>query len=235
MNLPSFYAPEYDPTQDQVVLDEDTSKHVVQVLRMKPGSSLQLTDGRGNMALATVLEDNKRRCMVAVKENQLVDPPIRRVSIAISLLKNPSRFEWFLEKATELGVSEVIPLLCERTEKEKFRYERFLGISVAAMLQSQQAWLPALHKPVDFLSWVNNPAPASDLWIAHCLPGEKNELGHARNHKANTVICIGPEGDFTREEIAQAIHNGFIPVGLGHTRLRAETAGVVAASLLMQT
>jgi 16S rRNA (uracil1498-N3)-methyltransferase len=235
MALPYFYTDDYDPAQESLALDEDTSKHIVQVLRMKPGEGLRLTDGRGNLLSCTIVDDNKRRCLVSINDKEFHAPQARRVSIAISLLKNPSRFEWFLEKATELGVSEIIPLICERTEKEKFRADRLSGICIAAMLQSQQSWLPSLHKPVAFSEWIGNPPPATDLWIAHCLPGEKNELGHHRTHKPNTVACIGPEGDFTKEEIAEAILNGFIPAGLGNTRLRAETAGVVAAALLVQS
>ncbi len=232
--LPFFYITDYDPSMQQVVLDEENSRHIVQVLRMKPGAALQLTDGRGNLLTGDITEAGKRQCIIRIKGREQKPPSDRRVSVSISLLKNPSRFEWFLEKATEIGAAEIIPLLCSRTEKDKFRYDRMLGICISAMLQSQQVWLPSLHKPVSFEEWVINPPPSSDLWIAHCIPGEKTELGHTDHRTGNTVICIGPEGDFTKEEIALAIHNGFIPVALGDTRLRTETAGVVATTLLVQ-
>jgi 16S rRNA (uracil1498-N3)-methyltransferase len=152
------------------------------------------------------------------------------VSIAISITKNSSRFEWFLEKATEMGVNEIIPLLCERTAKEKFRYDRMHGILVSAMLQSQQTWLPKLHQPTNFDAVVEK-ASHEQKFIAHCLPEQKQQLSSAI-YQQSSIILIGPEGDFTPREIVTAIATGFVPVALGNTRLRTETAGMVAAALL---
>ena len=136
----------------------------------------------------------------------------------------------FLEKATEIGVNEIIPLLCERTEKEKFRYDRMKGILISAMLQSQQAWLPQLHQPTAFDELVKK-ATTEQRFIAHCLPEQKQNLLSLIPHRSS-IILIGPEGDFTEKEIAVALKLNFIPVALGQTRLRTETAGVVAATLL---
>src|SRR5688572_5796637 len=121
MSLPYFYLARLDPLASSQLLDEDSSRHVVQVLRMKEGEQLHLTDGKGNFILAAISQADKKKCKVSIVESTYLQPPQKRISIAISLLKNTSRFEWFLEKATELGVTEFIPLHCERTEKEKFR------------------------------------------------------------------------------------------------------------------
>lgn len=135
MALPFFYIDNYDATQKHIVLEEETSKHVVQVLQMKVGEELNLTDGKGNLLTCLITGDNKKHCTIEVNENSYQQPATRKVSVAISLLKNTNRFEWFLEKATEIGVNEIIPLICERTGKEKFRQDRLLGILISAMLQ----------------------------------------------------------------------------------------------------
>jgi 16S rRNA (uracil1498-N3)-methyltransferase len=159
----------------------------------------------------------------------------RKVIIGISLIKNSSRFEWFLEKATEIGVYEIIPLLCERTEKEKFRIDRMKGICISAMLQSQQTWLPLLHEPVayDLLFRQEEIARIAQKFIAHCVDGQKHDLASSVDKSlASQIILIGPEGDFSPKEIEEALQSNFIPVSLGDTRLRTETAGIVAAAML---
>lgn len=233
MNLPFFYIQDYTGAQAAVTLNEDTSRHVVQVLRMKTGEALNLTDGKGNLLMCVITDENKKRCTVSIKSKIENQKPDRSVTIAISLLKNTNRFEWFLEKATEIGVSRIIPLLCERTEKEKFRMDRLQGICISAMLQSQQTWLPELHEPVKFENPGNWKPENGVSFIAHCMDGSKQGLVHQQiSTAAERLICIGPEGDFTPGEIEQALQQQFIPVSLGETRLRTETAGVVAATLL---
>lgn len=235
MALPFFYITNYNGEQ-QVTLNEETSRHVVQVLRMKQGEQLNLTDGKGHLLTCEIVETDKKYCMVKVTGSQLMAHSSRHVSIAISLLKNPSRFEWFLEKATEIGVSEIIPLICERTEKEKFRYDRMNAICISAMLQSQQCWLPLLHEPVLFSKAIQEIS-TEGKFIAHCEEsGNKTNLSNLKlfNHLASgETILIGPEGDFTQKEVDLALQNGFQPVSLGETRLRTETAGVAAASILV--
>lgn len=136
----------------------------------------------------------------------------------------------FLEKATEIGVSEIIPLVCTRTEKEKFRTDRLQGIITSALLQSQQSWMPLLHEPAAFNQVLASRTDAHKF-IAHCLPQEKTELASVAGNQSS-IILIGPEGDFTPEEIEAAIANGYRPVALGNTRLRTETAGMVAATIM---
>ncbi len=251
MSLPLFYIAQYNDSSSQIILSEEASKHAVQVLRMQVGDQLYLTNGLGSLITATITTAHKKNCIVQVVAKQYTPPPVRKVCIAVSLVKNVSRFEWFLEKATELGVSEIIPLVCERTERQHFRYERMKGILVSAMLQSKQVWLPVLHEPVKFevyvcrlppLNQTEKPVPVSDTtgfsdgWvklIAHCEDGNKQSITQIIKDRAlNYAMLIGPEGDFTPSEITLALQNNYIPITLGETRLRTETAGVVAVALL---
>lgn len=232
MSLPFFYISDYDGTQKEIVLNEDSSKHIVQVLRMKRGEQLNLTDGKGNLLTCSIVDDHKKHCVVQMNEASHKAQGARKVSVAISLLKNADRFEWFLEKATEIGVCEIIPLICERTEKEKFRYDRMNAICISAILQSQQCWLPKLYEPQSFNHQTIQQSGYQNRLIAHCTEGAKSQLTNQLINQS-TLILIGPEGDFTPGEIELALQNGFTPVSLGETRLRSETAGVVASTLLM--
>lgn len=235
MQHPFFHITEYNTAQQEIALNEDTSRHIIQVLRMRAGALLNLTDGKGNLLTATIAEEHKKYCTARVMDAQFIPRPLRHVAIAISLLKNTSRFEWFLEKATEIGVNEIIPLLCSRTEKQRFRADRMKSILVSAMLQSQQVWLPVLHAPVDYalLFRQQEVADTTQKFIAHCIAGEKANLRDLVSASGpSPLILVGPEGDFTNEEVHQALQNHCIPVSLGSTRLRAETAGIVAAALL---
>ena len=235
MALPFFYINEYDSSKKEINLDEDTSRHIIQVLRMKKGELLNLTDGKGNIFTTSVADDHKKHCSVRIEDVRYKERDKRKVSIALSLLKNANRFEWFLEKATEIGVNEIIPLICERTEKEKFRDDRLQSILVSAMLQSQQCWLPVLHKPIAFklLLRQEEVVNTSQKFIAHCIEKEKRNLADLVNDSLpSQIILIGPEGDFTTEEVEFAMANHFDAVALGETRLRAETAAIVAVTIL---
>ncbi len=230
MQLPFFYLPAYDPGQPVVTLDEDTSRHVVQVLRMKEGEMLNLTDGSGHLLTVKITEAHRKHCTAEVIDVSAIPRNKPLLCIAISLLKNPGRFEWFLEKATETGVSAIVPLLCERTEKEKFRHDRLTTICISAMLQSRQCWLPELHQPVDYSHYITQ-VTAPVRYIAHCEEAVKQPL-HELQPADDAILLIGPEGDFSPAEIELAQAHQFIPVSLGNTRLRTETAGVAGAVLL---
>jgi 16S rRNA (uracil1498-N3)-methyltransferase len=236
MPLPFFYTEPVAAAQNIVVLNEENSKHAVQVLRMQNGEQLKLTDGLGNLYTAEISDAHKKKCTVNILERSFEDAPATKVSIAVSPVKNNSRFEWFLEKATEMGVTEIIPLLCSRTEKQHFRYDRMNGILISALLQSQQVWLPKLHEPVKYEKYLQSlENKAGQKFIAHCEEDQKTSLRDllSTNQPINqSTILIGPEGDFTKEEIALALRNNFVPVALGDTRLRTETAALVAATLL---
>jgi 16S rRNA (uracil1498-N3)-methyltransferase len=235
MTLPIFYHNDLDSAKKEITLGEENSKHVVQVLRMKVGEQLNLTDGKGNLVTAEIVDAHKKHCDLIVLDSRFTPHDSRKITMAISLLKNSSRFEWFLEKATEIGVTEIVPMICDRTEKQKFREDRLQNILVSAMLQSQQTWLPVLHKPIDFelLFRQQDVIAASQKFIAHCIKDQKRNLGDLVNEALpSQIILIGPEGDFTMEEVELAKQNHFMSVSLGNTRLRAETAGVVAATIL---
>lgn len=233
MALPFFYIETFDATQQLITLNEETSKHVVQVLRMQVGEQLNLTDGKGCLLTAAISDAHKKHCVVRIQATSYQPQAARKITIAVSLVKNASRFEWFLEKATEIGVTEIIPLLCERTERQHFRYDRMKGIVVSAMLQSQQTWLPVLHEPVKFENLKMMQFENALKLIAHCEETEKNSFSNFQiDQFSNSIILIGPEGDFTTTEINTAIAEGYKPVMLGETRLRTETAAVVAATLL---
>ena len=236
MPLPYFFIPQIANTNENLVLDEDQSKHIIQVLRMQNGEELLLTDGKGKKACAVITDDHRKHCTVKILSTTNEEERNPKISIAISLIKNTSRFEWFLEKATEIGVNEIIPLICERTEKEKFRLDRMQNILVSAMLQSQQCWVPILNDPHSFNELINQNREGKKF-IAHCLPEVKQQLSEIIHHSLFTIhshslILIGPEGDFTEKEIQSSLEKNFTPVALGNTRLRTETAGIVAATLL---
>jgi 16S rRNA (uracil1498-N3)-methyltransferase len=235
MALPFFYHEDIAASDKEVILQEDASRHIIQVLRMTKGELINLADGKGNIYTTSIVDDHKKHCVVKIQDRKYTEPTPRKISIAISLLKNANRFEWFLEKATEIGVTEIIPLLCDRTEKEKFRDERLQQILISAMLQSQQCWLPVLHKPITFklLLRQEEVVNTSQKFIAHCIDNDRRNLADLVNDSLpSQIILIGPEGDFTPEEIGFALTNHFDAVTLGNTRLRTETAGIVAATIL---
>lgn len=231
MALPFFFKEDLDSLAVEVLLDEDTSKHIVQVLRMQNKALLQLTNGRGDLFTAEITDNNRKKCAVRVVKIEQLTRPANQITLAISLIKNNHRFEWLLEKATEIGVFQIVPLICERTEKTACKLDRMKSILVSAMLQSQQSWLPILLEPIKFSAFVNQ-ASANKKFIAHCENSDaKIQLSSCRPF-TESVMLVGPEGDFTTGEITTALQNNFIPVSLGNTRLRTETAGVVAATLL---
>jgi 16S rRNA (uracil1498-N3)-methyltransferase len=241
MQLPFFFE-ENLPVPDEFILSEESSKHIVQVLRMHESDQLLITNGKGETLTAFIVIADKKKTAVKITERNFFTQHIGRISIAVSLIKNKTRFEWFLEKATEIGVSEIIPLTCQRTEKQHFNYDRMKNILVSAMLQSQQLWLPLLHVPVKFEEIVKKSIHRNKF-IAHCVEGQKKHLANETpgNYRSDNyqvqhddqIILIGPEGDFTKSEIELALQHNFIPVSLGETRLRTETAALVAAVLLL--
>ena len=235
MALPFFYKEDLIASSTDVVLDEASSKHIVQVLRMQNGEQLQLTNGKGDLFTAEISDNNRKRCSVKMLQTTSHKPQAINITIAISPVKNNTRFEWFLEKVTEIGVTEIIPLICERTEKTAFKFERMKSILVSAMLQSQQTWLPVLHEPTKFNQLVQS-STQQQKFIAHCIDDAKRNLSDLNNKSLSSkIILIGPEGDFTADEVELALQNHFIAVSLGNTRLRTETAGIVAATLLQMT
>ncbi len=231
MQLPYFFE-ENIPATGNFVISEESSRHIVRVLRMKEGEKINITNGRGQLLTASISIANKKKAEVFITQARSFPQSDRKISIAISPVKNSSRFEWFLEKATEIGVLEIIPLLCERTEKHALKTDRMRNIIVSAMLQSRQTWMPALREPLKFAEIPLTEGYQQKL-IAHCNDLEKKTLKDLERLPASQIILIGPEGDFTLDEINTALKKNYVSVSLGKTRLRTETAGIVAAVLLM--
>lgn len=230
MSIPFFYEPTIQESKQPFVLSDSTSKHCVQVLRMREGAAIHLTDGRGNLFFAKIISADKQKSVAQIEKIIFTEAPAKKISIGISLLKNADRLEWMFEKITEIGITTIIPLVCKRTEQQRFRTERMQQILISAMLQSQQCWLPELQEPVE-VNMLIERADQQQKIIAHCEANKKSEI--ADLPKSNdSLILIGPEGDFTPEEIELALKSEFIPVTLGKTRLRTETAGLVAITLL---
>jgi len=236
MSLPYFFVEKLTPEAQNLTLNEEQSKHIIQVLRMQKEEEILLTDGKGTKAHSVITDDHRKRCEVKIVSVEKQEELIPKVSIAISLIKNASRFEWFLEKATEIGVNEIIPIICARTEKEKFRVDRLQNILISAMLQSQQCWLPVLREPTPFENLVNE-SRQEQKFIAHCIPQQKKQLSSLIQNltfdiQNNFLMLVGPEGDFTENEIQFALSKNYLPAALGDTRLRTETAGIAALVLL---
>lgn len=220
-----FYVP--DLIRDDYCLNEAESHHAVKVLRLQRGDKINLVDGMGSLYKATISDINTKLVRVSIEE---IIPEFEKRSyqlhIAISPLKNTDRFEWFLEKATEIGIDEITPLLCKRTEKKGFNMDRARRIIESAMKQSIKAYCPVIHHPVIFSDFIKQNNAQTKL-IAYC-DGERKFIRETTNANDNVTILIGPEGDFTPEEVGLAQANGFSSISLGNSRLRTETAGVVA-------
>lgn len=233
MSLPFFYHPFQNNAGSELVLGEDSSRHIVQVLRMQPGEKLLLTNGLGSRLTVQLADAHKKHCRVII-ESEVLDPPAeRKLTLAVGMLKNASRLEWLLEKATEMGVAGIIPLDTERTIREKFRYDRMQSILISAMLQSQQSWLPRLWEPVSFKHiWqLEEIVQLKSRFIAHCAEGEKSSwFQQSANANGHCLLLIGPEGDFSEKEIEDSIAAGAQPVSLGQNRLRTETAAMAAVA-----
>jgi 16S rRNA (uracil1498-N3)-methyltransferase len=230
MSVPFFYEPNIKAGASNFELSEASSRHCIQVLRMRTGAVLNLTNGKGAKFEASILSEDRKAAVVQIQSESSIPANQRSLSIGIALLKNSDRFEWMLEKITEIGVSQIFPLTSKRSEQHRFRFDRYQQILIAAMLQSQQCWLPILEEPQSVEKLIQQSKHDLKL-IAHCEEDAKNPLQLVRP-SLNSLILIGPEGDFSREEIELALQHNFLPVSLGETRLRTETAGVVAITLL---
>jgi len=222
-----FYAPGLK--NNTHVLTEDESRHCIKSLRLGRGDIVHLTDGQGNLFQTRIVEDDPRRCLVEVEQtwHEYGKRPFN-LHIALAPTKNIKRYEWFLEKVTELGVDEITPLRCFHSERKHVNLERMSRIVVSAMKQSLKTYLPVLHEMRSFANFVCN-ASQENRYIGYCEEGDTPHLKQKYRPGENALIMIGPEGDFNHEEVALAKDHGFKTVSLGQSRLRTETAGVVAA------
>ena len=224
-----FYHPTTPVTGATVTFSAEESKHIVRVLRKKAGDVLRATDGQGHFFNITLTLTEMRRCEGTIGDITAIPKKVHRLHIAIAPTKMNERFEWFLEKATELGVDEITPLLCERSERKVIKAERMQRVLVSAMKQSLRAHLPKLNPLTpyhDFLEKNRNGMK----FIAHCAEGKRNPLTQFLPPKEDVVFLIGPEGDFSNTEIQSALDLEYVPVTLGNNRLRTETAAVMTCA-----
>jgi 16S rRNA (uracil1498-N3)-methyltransferase len=222
-----FYAP--DIKGNTYVFDGNESKHIVKVLRMTKGASVRLIDGKGNLYEGIISNPDLKHCVTDIK-GVINDFEKRDYSlhIAISPLKNPERFEWFIEKSVEIGIDEITPLICRNTAKPGIKKERTENLIIAAMKQSLKANKPVLNEPCYFNDFIRKNI-LGILLIAHCNESfQRSKISDVCSKKENTTILIGPEGDFSEEEIRKAVEMNYIQVHMGKSRLRTETAGIAA-------
>ncbi len=226
-NMQLFYNPHLDTTATSFVFDKEESKHIIKVLRKKEGDILHVTNGLGYLfeTQITLASDNK--CTVAVRSFTHQQPTLFRIHLAVAPTKMNERYEWFLEKATEIGIHEITPIICEHSERKVVKTERFLKILESAMKQSLHFHLPQLNEPILFKEFIKKDL-SGQKFIAHCEETDKQSLKEILQPNSHCTILIGPEGDFSVKEIQLALDNNYIPVSLGNTRLRTETAAIVA-------
>lgn len=229
-----FYAPYF--TAPRYTLSEEESKHCIRVLRLREGDTLHITDGRGDLFCCRIVEAHPKRCLVeTVSVEHAYEKRPYRLVMAVAPTKNTDRFEWFLEKATEVGVDEIVPVESARSERRALKTERGEKVLTAAMKQSLKAYRPTLHELTPFERIAAAPFDGRKF-IAHCDAPQsaagKRYLPRLLKKNEKILILIGPEGDFSPEEITFALRNGFEEIALGSQRLRTETAAVVATVLV---
>ena len=213
--------------KDEIILSAEESKHATKVLRKKEGDTLNFTDGKGGFYKAEITIADSRKCRLKVVSTEQKEKQHNyHLHIAIAPTKNMDRFEWFLEKATEIGIDEITPIICNRSERKVIKTERCNRILLSAMKQSLKYHLPKLNEAISFNDFIKQDFNGTK-YIAHCEDGEKKELKTIDKTEKH-LILIGPEGDFSQKEIDLAYKNQFKAVSLGTSRLRTETAGIVA-------
>lgn len=221
-----FFHPLAD--NDHIVFSAEEAKHI-KVLRKKEGDQIHCTNGEGLHSQFEIIAIEKNDIHCRISEKKIIQASLPPLTIAISPLKNPDRFEWFVEKSVEMGVSSIIPIICDRTEKQKLRIDRLEKKIIASSLQSINFNFAKISEPISFLQ-LTETAIAEQKFIPHCIAGEKNSLFHQLRQGVEAIILIGPEGDFTETEVEWALKHGFRASSLGNTRLRSETAGVYSAA-----
>lgn len=220
-----FYLPDIE--SDTCFLEKEESRHCIKVLRYRRGDILKITNGKGVLAQARITEANPERCTVEISERLFIPKNNSGLHIAIAPTKNSDRLEWFAEKATEIGIDVITPVFCEHSERTTLNIHRLEKVVLSAMKQSLKSWLPVVNLPVSFREFISYKSDGLKF-IAYCETGREDKLHNYLKNGVPVTIMIGPEGDFSTEEVRMAIEKGFIPVSLGESRLRTETAGLVA-------
>jgi 16S rRNA (uracil1498-N3)-methyltransferase len=222
-----FYNPSIATDSTSFIFDKEESKHIIKVLRKNQGDILYVTNGLGTIFKTKITIPSDSKCTVEIVEFEQKNKPKVELHLAVAPTKMNERYEWFLEKATEIGIQEITPIICEHSERRVVKTDRLEKILISAMKQSNQCFLPKLNNPISFSNFINQKF-VGQKYIAHCEETQKKSLKTQLKTNENVTILIGPEGDFSIKEIEMALHNKFIPVTLGNTRLRTETAAIVA-------
>ena len=223
-----FYQPELHENSTQCVFDKIESKHIVKVLRKKEGDLLTITNGLGWLFQAEIISSDIKQCIAQIQSATFYSTPNYKLHIAVAPTKMNDRYEWFIEKATEIGVTSITPIVCDHSERKVIKPDRFEKVILSAMKQSLQYHKPELKPLVSFNDFIKNVQ--GQKFIAHCEETNKKELSKTLQANTEVTILIGPEGDFSVKEIETALHHNFIPVSLGNNRLRTETAAIVACN-----
>lgn len=221
-----FFLP--DCTNGTTELPKDESRHAVKSLRLRNGAEINILNGKGDVFSARLIHADENKSIIQIEKDLHIDQKRPYLNVAISPLKFTDRFELFIEKACEMGVYSITPLLCNRTEKKHVNKARLKRVMIAALKQSGNPYLPILHDATDFDAFVESDISPSRL-IAHCEESQKNHLTEIE-YSDSVSILIGPEGDFTQNETQMAISNGYIPITLGDNTLRAESAGITVCA-----
>ena len=223
-----FYHPDLNEGDKDVTFPREESKHIVKVLRKKQGDQLKITNGKGWIFTTEILSADQNRCLARILDSEKEPPAPYYLHMAVAPTKMNDRFEWFLEKATEIGVQEITPVICDHSERKVVKLNRFERVIQSALKQSLHAKFPVLNDPVPFADLVSEERDGQKF-IAHCEDDREKKLLSKELRKAGrSTILIGPEGDFSSEEILLAKKHGWLPVSLGTSRLRTETAAIVA-------
>ena len=223
-----FYTPNIQSNHSQYFLSEEESKHCVRVLRLQNGDGVELIDGRGGFYEAEITDAHPKRVILQINKVALeFGKRNHYLHIAVAPTKNIERLEWFLEKATEIGIDEISLILCQRSERKEVKTDRLNKIITSAIKQSLKAYHPVLNEPITFNKFIAQN-PITQNFIAHCEPGDKAELKAEIKPHGNYLVMIGPEGDFSPAEIDAALQSGFKAITLGESRLRTETAALEA-------
>lgn len=225
-----FYTPEIEAHHSSFLLSEEESKHAVRVMRLQANDIIHLIDGRGGLYKTEIIEPHPKRTSLKVLEvTQEFGKTSYEVHIAVAPTKNIDRIEWFLEKATEIGVHEFTPVICARSERKEVKVERLEKVAISAAKQSLKAYIPKINPAITFNKFISSIEKLDiNKGIAHCVDAEKKFINTSFLKGEKYLILIGPEGDFSDIEITQALEAGFIPLSLGEARLRTETAALAA-------
>lgn len=222
-----FYNPNITENTKQFSFPKDESKHIVKVLRKNTGDTLHITNGNGWLFKAELTIPNINKCLVTITSKAKQPTRDYKLHLAVAPTKMNDRYEWFLEKATEIGIDTITPIICDHSERKVIKPARFERILQSAMKQSLNCYLPKLNDAILFKDFIKQNF-SGNLFIAHCEETNRKSLKSQLKPKTDITILIGPEGDFSTKEIEMALANKFIPVTLGDTRLRTETAAIVA-------